>query len=531
MNHSFSNIPEAPPCIHDIHYTRFSESKIWNAQRHYYQNGGPALWGSKEIPYHITSNAQVAQCYAHLIESFLKDYRNSSYPQTEKFYVVELGAGHGQLGFFLVRELWQSLRSAAGLNELEMCYVLTDFCEQNIEAWQKHPRLRRYFEDGLLDCAHFDVLHDDVCQLRGSGTVLKKGGDSCPLIILCNYIFDSIPQDVFRIEAGEIKECYLGLTGTGQGDSQLEAESSLLDMELHFQYRPINNRRYEDESKNAILQNYSARMMDSTITFPNTAMDALARIRAFTTAPSLVLLADKAFSEESSWRGDVPPDLVLHGNSFSMMVNLHALSQHFASNGGTVLNIPDRQFSISIMAMVGGLGEDIEHTKQAYAKVVESFSPDDFYVLQSLIESRADELQWHELVANLRWCHWSSVSFSAVLPGLISTAEENPVLARRMVRELAAKVWDNHFYLPQGDDIAYMLGILLYTSNYWNDALGFFTKSLACSGEQAETYHYMSLCYFRLESLEMAIEYNSKVLALAPGHDKARAFSLDLEKE
>ena len=46
--------------------------------------------------------------------------------------------------------------------------------------------------------------HRDVLRLRASGKVLEPGAIANPVVLVANYLFDSIPQDLFSVEDGEI---------------------------------------------------------------------------------------------------------------------------------------------------------------------------------------------------------------------------------------------------------------------------------------------------------------------------------------
>ena len=71
---------------------RFSRSHIWHAQRSFYDKKGADAW-AKEVPFYITSNPFIANAYAKIIISFIKDCRSQGICDT--FYLVELGAGPG----------------------------------------------------------------------------------------------------------------------------------------------------------------------------------------------------------------------------------------------------------------------------------------------------------------------------------------------------------------------------------------------------------------------------------------------------
>lgn len=69
----------------------------------------------------------------------------------------------------------------------------------NVLAWKEHPALQSFIAEGLLDFAQFDAVHDTVLNLVVSGVTIGEGESKQPLIIVANYFFDSIPQELIYI--------------------------------------------------------------------------------------------------------------------------------------------------------------------------------------------------------------------------------------------------------------------------------------------------------------------------------------------
>ena len=82
----------------------FSKSKIWQYNRDYYQTNGIASWSEGLVPQHITSNAKVGAQYAEIIYSFLRDLAAIG-ESKETVHILELGAGHGRLAFYILKNL------------------------------------------------------------------------------------------------------------------------------------------------------------------------------------------------------------------------------------------------------------------------------------------------------------------------------------------------------------------------------------------------------------------------------------------
>ena len=101
---------------------RLSESQLWPLTRRFYDEKGPAAWQDGPVPFYITSNPFIAHAYAQIALSYLRDLRalaqrgpRAGSPSGEPtfapidpskpVYFIELAAGHGQLSFFLLKQL------------------------------------------------------------------------------------------------------------------------------------------------------------------------------------------------------------------------------------------------------------------------------------------------------------------------------------------------------------------------------------------------------------------------------------------
>jgi len=189
--------------------TLFSESLIWQLNRNYYQEKGIDAWRSDDVPSHLTSNAIVGKTYSELIFGFLKDLSRKG-KTTETVYILELGAGHGRLGFHILHYL-EHLTAQEELTLPLFCYVLSDIAEDNLLFFDKHPQLKKYIEKGMLDTTYFDAIGGKEIKLRHSKKVISTHDLNQPLIAIANYFFDSIPNDLFHFKNNTLNTCSISL--------------------------------------------------------------------------------------------------------------------------------------------------------------------------------------------------------------------------------------------------------------------------------------------------------------------------------
>lgn len=193
-------------------------SLIWRLQRAFYEDRGLTAWSDAVVPNFVTSNSFIAGAYARVVLGILQDVygsagaRNPATDYAQPVYIVELGAGHGKLGYLVVEAL---LRYRAFFPAtdciLPFKYVLTDVAASNVEAWLQHPHLVDFMEAGALDVAVFDAERDSEIRLRKCGQTLKAGAVANPVVVLANYVFDSLATDAFRIENGELQQACVSL--------------------------------------------------------------------------------------------------------------------------------------------------------------------------------------------------------------------------------------------------------------------------------------------------------------------------------
>jgi len=163
---------QVPDGLHELEPpTRFSRSLLWRLQRASYQAQGLLAWRTGGVPFQITSNPFIARCYADVIAGLVRDLHGAAEPPRRPLQLVELGAGSGRFGFYLVRALCAAFERD-GLARLPFRLVMTDLVERNLAGWADHPRLRPFVEQGVLDFAVFDAEHPAPLALRVSGEVL-----------------------------------------------------------------------------------------------------------------------------------------------------------------------------------------------------------------------------------------------------------------------------------------------------------------------------------------------------------------------
>lgn len=323
---------------------RFSEAPIWNIQRKYYEEEGLKAWNNDQVPQYITCNPRIAAAYAEMIFGFLQDRANKG-ESSEPVQIVELGAGAGRLAFHVLHELCQ-LIDYTGITVPPFRYIMTDLAMKNVLAWREHPSLQPFIDKGMLDFAQFDADHDTVLNLIVSEATIRKGDLKQPLVLVANYFFDSIPQELLYVGEGQIYETDVFVEYPKCRDSLKPSE--LLDqISLHYEYRRAPEYEQETYPYRDVIAAYQEHLEDSHILFPVAAFTCLDRLNQLSQAGFLLITADKGDHLLDSFKFAEPPELVLHG-SFSLTANYHAIQQVLQQHGALALFPPNHYKNINV---------------------------------------------------------------------------------------------------------------------------------------------------------------------------------------
>ncbi len=479
----------------------FSQSLIWDLQRRFYERHGIEAWGEGRIPFGISTSPHIAAAYARVVFGFLRDWAPALNGQ-EPVYIVELGAGSGRLGFNFLRAMAQFFDESV-LKDVKFTYVLTDLVEKNVAFWEQHESLRPFVEQGRLDFARFDVANDRSLRLRASGKVLEPGAIANPVVLVANYLFDSIPQDLFSVEDGEIFAVTVGLTS-------LEEERDIADPELITRIQMEYDREkadpgfYGDEASRRILAFYREALDGTIVTFPQTALRCVDTFREMSGGQLLLLSGDKGDHRLEDYQGRDLPSLTLHDTGFSITFNYNALSRYFEDLGGEVLSTSFRATSLNILAFVLGAPATTE-TRQAFHDFIDLNSPDDNYTGLISAEQNQD-ISLVELMAVVRMKRYDHHAFLLVWPQFSKKLQGMPEAAIPEIRQMVARVWANYFELGEKHNLPFHLGVLLAAIGDYAGSVAFFERSLQRSPGHTTTLFNLANSLMHLGQRERAFE-------------------------
>jgi len=497
---------------------RLGESAIWELQKMYFAQRGVEAWRQGEVPHYVTSNPTIANSYAEIVLGFRRDRQKlASCP--EPLTIVELGAGSGRFAFHFLRRL-EALCREADVPPTAFRYVLTDAAEANLAFWRSHPNFEAYFADGRLETALFDMTSPGPLALQSGGTI-GAGSLAQPAVVVANYAFDSIPQDLFHFKNGRAADCLVSLDLDGDADA-LDAAEMLAKLEVHYEDQPLIAPPYPEPALAAVFETYRRTLKDAHVLFPAAGMRCLDALTALSPEGALILSADKGNHRLAALEGAPPPGLVRHG-SVSMSVNYHAFAEYCAAKGGLARVPDDRHGSINIVAltMLAGAETHVE-TQHAYRRTVQEFGPDHFYSITKHVRETIPAMSAEDLLAYLRLSRYDSHQFGRFLPRLTELAPEMDSGLRAEVAAAIEKVWEMYYPLGEDLDLANKIGGLLYAIDDYAGALSYFERSMAIYGPDTGTLYNIGACLHCLGDDASAAAVLTKVLEYDPANEDAR---------
>lgn len=398
------------------------QSELWDVQRSWYERHALEAYRGSKLAHWISSNSFIADKYANLCVAYANDCWKSSdaggAAEQEPINIVEIGAGHGKMGFLILKHLLRLREFWPAPGAFR--YVLTDCCQQSLDFWKSHPALQTFLKSGLCDYALFDAEVDTEIRLERAGTTISRTSkQQRPMIVVANYVFSALRKDYFQIFGDKSASAPLlrahcsldwqGATpardgsGSGVGTSADDDEEyrarpddsvpktlpdSLDGCSIQWEYRAVEPDARGDDgpasvygNRDPILGRILSEYVDASrgdekgadgktgkdysLAIPIGATNFVRNVsRMCPSGQCLLIIGDKAWGEMSELQSSArDPHVVLHG-SVSFMVNMHALRRYVEELGGFALRGKNSAVGFKVEAyLLGG------HTKVAFPKL------------------------------------------------------------------------------------------------------------------------------------------------------------------
>jgi hypothetical protein len=470
----------------------FSRSPCWDMLRKYYQKEGPKAWNGK-VPYHATSNMNVAYAYAELLVAYYLDWVSNFGQPDKPLLIFELGAGSGRFSYYLLL----ALKDVAAINNLDLgCFklLITDFAEENVRSWLSNPQFKPYFDKGVLDCLQFDVQADPSLVCLHSRKKLGLDDFSIAPFFLAHYLLDSLPIDVFRVKEGNLYAVHVGLE---IDKSSSYPKSDIRRLQLNKRLLRVKGDCYKNKQHNDLVNTAVDKIEEGYFDFPVTTFNLLDKLSEMVAGKYMFSCIDKGYVNWGCYREGTFPTIFYHDNTFSFDFNFCMLSAYLDSKDKHQLWITsNRQL---IKWHVASCGVEMDKTPQIdrFAQItLEKSTPTDYMYLYSLAVDEEFDWPFTALVSLLALSNWDPVLFVQAAPSLASQVAKASFDERSFLFSYFDTIEKNYFHASDSGDIYLAIGRLCHAAEMYDDAIVYFEKSKSIFGEGYPVYYALGKCYF-----------------------------------
>lgn len=462
-----------------------SQSLLWKLQYDAYCQFGVEAWSQKGVPSYITSNSYTAKCYAHVVLGYLRDgLSQQAFDLDHPLYLFDLGAGTGRFAYLFLKELYRLIGNG-NLAHIKLCYVMTDIASDNIDFWQQHPYFQSFYEQGVLDCAQFHHSQGLPIHLIRQNKNLTPETVVNPIVVIANYFFDTIPQDLFRVQNGILEEGRITLSTPERAPSSPQDPNVINHLKFRYTYYPIEShfKYYDDADDNAILEMYRQEFSGATFLFPTGAFQVLRTFKTLSGSRLLLVAGDQGVCTSQQVQNWGNPIVSLHG-SFSIAVSYHALAAlfHHLQGKAYLSTFSDPTFVIMAGVLDQGKRNLFHETELAFREHIDSFEPTEYWKFVTSTEKEWKNPPLNHLLMLVKLGNWDAMSLHAFFPWIQEQLFQANEKEKDRLIETIYRVWDNYYPVaPDEERFVANLGILFQQMNLPEQARLYFDRALQIS--------------------------------------------------
>ena len=490
---------------------RLSESFIWKRQTDFYESIGIDAWRSGTIPTRITTNSRIARDYAQLIASYVID------TAAKEFTIVELGAGHGRFGFLCVQHL-KELQQSGLLPDVHWQYILTDVAERNIQFWEQHESIKAFIDDGTMDVARYGAGDAEI-QLRHSGKTIAADRPTPNMVVIGNYLFDSIPIDVYQIEENELFECLPEIT------VHSEAAEPGSNEVLHWQWKrnQVNQPAYSEPDLQFLVDYFKTNFDNTCFTVPVTGCQSIAMLDSLSENGLLLLMADKGHVLERDLNGRTLPTPIPHGGCYSFSVNFLAFAKWFEFGGGSAFLPEFRDSTLQVAAFATGhQSEYWTQLNRQYRQGMIEFSSGDYHQVARCGHKTSETLSLRHCLSMIRLSACEPLIFYSFRRHIREAVRDARKRDRQAVWEVLETVAKRFFHWGT-KDIPFEIGHIYESGGKLSNAIQHYRNSIRLFGQHPATLVRLATCFWDLEDSAEALKCVRTALELKPESKSANA--------
>ncbi|MBS1955559.1 MAG: SAM-dependent methyltransferase [Cyanobacteria bacterium SZAS-4] len=509
---------------------RLSESMLWDMQEQYFEQQNLEAW--KRVPFRITSRMPFVESSFELVKAFLLDSANEIDFESP-LYILEIGGGSGCFAYRFLNQFMDCKNDFDVLQKLKLKYILSDFSPVIVRNYLANKNFAPHVEAGVLDYAPFRPETETKIKLAISGESLTQEKLKNPLIVISNYVFDTIKHDAFRVDHGVLQETRYTLFRESSNCS-LADKARIEDIQTIERFFKAEDGYYDDPALNTILNFYKENLEQASIIFPIGALKTIKNLSQFSNGNMALFAADKGFTTLQTYRvqGFQPHQFSRHG-SFSCDVNFDAIERYFQAKGGQTFIENGDNTDLSIM-FATTKSSSLQHTKHFWRREMEKKRVfDSSNQLEDLVR---DNLQTDEeasifslvkrFLAVVRNFNFEPHFFIHAFDRLLEPRRDDLIsLEQDMIDELLdciSKVAKNIFIVDEDYAIYDAMLRTYFALGHYPECLALSEKIIESYGEVRTALEHGGLSSDRLGALKQAHDYFQRSYNLDRTNDWAR---------
>lgn len=470
----------------------FSRSPCWELLRKYYQKEGPKAWDQK-IPYHVTSNMNVAYAYAELLVAYYLDWTRENGASSRPLHILELGTGSGRFSYYLLI----ALEEVASINKLDpksFKLIMSDFVEDNIKSWLGDKQFAPYFKKGMLDCMQFDAQTEPSMMCLYSRGRLMLEDFSIPPFVLGHYVLDSLPIDVFRVKKGSLYAVHVGLSTIKKSDYK---KDDIRRIQFDKKLLRVKDKYYKNEFHNELLTTAAQEIEEGYFDFPVAAFRMFDALNAATNGQFVFSCMDKGYVSWGCYKDGTFPPIFYHDNTFSFDVNFCMLAEYLNKKEKHQLwHITTRQVIKWALCGFGVELKDPQEIKRFIQIRLEQNSPSDYIYFYQMACDEKFDLLFSALLSMLAQSNWDPMLFAQMGSALVKNISDATLDERNFLFSHLETLERNFFNAVDSGDIYFVIGKLYNELGLYDEAVDYFERSIKVFGESYRVYFALGKSYF-----------------------------------
>jgi tetratricopeptide (TPR) repeat protein len=493
-------------------YARLSHSKLWPIQKKYFIHQSIDAFKT-EVPFYISSNVYIAKRYASLMMTFIQEWIVKHPDSAAKtFTMLELGAGSGKFSFYFLNEFTNLYKAEA--QTFAWRYVITDVSRKSVDFCRNNEDFKPYIDNHILDFSNLDIDTDLDFELDILGQKYSESNPDTPLLVIANYAFDCMRQDLFTKQDGKLQEVQVEIRSRYPHFNQDKPEHL---NELRFKYRNIDinlDNYYAESNWNVLLKRYEKDLVEGAMfPLPLTGFHFLSHITKIN--PQIFLICgDKGIALKEDLGVSSPQNQYTYDGCYSYNINFHALGQLCIEQQGSY--IPTNHFNnfkVNLLSM----GIDLDHfkkTKSEYTLLMESGGADEFCYLMSEFEQSSFRFDYKSISSFLRLSNWDPDVYCAIHDRLLELVGSVPYRLFKDLLKDIERVESNIYSLRRDPDPFNLLGIFYQACNMTDKAIQMYEKALSLHGERPAPHHNLGVVYEKIGNSDKAIVHFTAAVKL-----------------